>query len=159
MNLIPFKSNNRTISRIQPFSLIEDLQTDLNRFFDSSLMNLSRDLSESNNNHWLPSTDIHDLQDRLVIKTDLPGLEKNDIDVSIQGNTLFIRGEKKHEDKVQDSGFIRSERYFGHFERALPLSNDIETSKIDAQYKNGVLTVTIPKKEEAKPKQITVNIK
>lgn len=159
MNLVPFKNNSRTITRIHPFNLIEDLQSDLNRFFDSSLMNLSRDISEPNNNHWLPSTDIHDLADKLVIKSDLPGLDKNDIDVSIQGNTLFIRGEKKHEEKVQDSGFLRSERYFGHFERALPLSNDIDTTKIDAQYKNGVLSITIPKKEEARPKQISINIK
>lgn len=158
MNLVPYRKRG-TISKLSPFSLVEDLQTDLNRFFDSSLLNMSKDFGESSIGSWLPSTDIHDLGDKLVVQTDLPGLNKDDIEVTVQGNTLFIRGEKKHEDKVQDAGFIRSERFFGQFERALPLTDDIDSSKVDAAYKNGVLTVTVAKREEAKPKQITVNIK
>lgn len=159
MNLVPYRRRG-TISKLSPFNLIEDLQTDLNRFFDSSLLSMSKDLGESSNiGSWLPSTDIHDSGDRLVVQTDLPGLNKDDIEVIVQGNTLFIRGEKKHEDKVQDSGLIRSERFFGQFERALPLTDDVDSSKIDATYKNGVLTVTLAKREEAKPKQITVNVK
>lgn len=158
MNLVPYKTK-RAISNLSPFGIIEDLQSDLNRFFDSSLVNMSKGLEETHNASWLPNTDIHDAGDKLVIKTDLPGLEKNDIEVTVQGKTLFIRGEKKHEDKVQDMGYLRSERYFGQFERALPLTEDIDQSKVDASYKNGVLTVTIAKREEAKAKQITVNIK
>jgi HSP20 family protein len=158
MNLIPYRRRS-SVGRFSPFGLIEDLQTDLNRFFDSSLLNMSKDFSEHPAATWLPSTDIHDMEDKLLVQTDLPGLNKDDIEVSVQGNTLFIRGEKKHEDKVQDTGYIRSERFFGQFERALPLTDDIDSSKIDASYKNGVLTVAIAKKEEAKPKQITVNIK
>ena len=159
MNLIPYRTRN--ISKMGPFGLIEDLQSDLNRFFDSSLLNMSKGFSpvETNSSNWMPHTDIHDSEDQLIVKTDLPGLEKNDIDVTVQGNTLFIRGEKKHEEKIQDMGYLRSERYFGQFERALPLTDDIDQSKVDASYKNGVLTVKIPKKEEAKPKQISVDIK
>lgn len=157
MNLVPYKG--RSISRLKPFNLIEDLQSDLNRFFDSSLLNLSRDFGESVTGNWLPSTDIHDSGDKIIIKADLPGLNKDDIEVTVQGNTLFIRGEKKHEEKVEDMGYLKSERFFGQFERALPLTDDIDASKIDASYKNGVLTVSIAKREEAKPKQITVNVK
>jgi HSP20 family protein len=122
-------------------------------------MNLNTDDTATRISHWHPSTDIHDCEDRLIIKTDLAGVEKDDIDVSIIANTLFIKGEKKHEDKMQDTGFLRSERFFGQFERALPLSNDVDATKIDASYKNGVLTISIPKKEEAKPKQITIKVK
>jgi len=155
MNLIPYRKRGI----VSPFNLIEDLQTDLNRFFDSSLLNMSKGLGESVASNWLPSTDIHDLGDKLVIQTDLPGVSKDDVEVTVQGNTLFIKGEKKHETKVQDAGCIRSERFFGQFERALPLTDDIDSSKTDASYKNGVLTITVAKREEAKPKQITVNIK
>lgn len=158
MNLVPYRKRN-SVGRLRPFSLIEGLQSDLNRLFDSSLLNLSSDLSENQISNWLPSTDIHDSGDKLVVKADLPGLDKDDIEVSVQGNTLFIRGEKKHEEKIEDMGYLRSERFFGQFERALPLSDDIDSSKVDASYKNGVLTVTVAKREEAKPKQITVNVK
>ncbi len=108
---------------------------------------------------WLPSTDIHDSGDKLVVTTDLPGVDKNNIDVSVQGKTIFIKGEKKLESNTQDMGCLRSERFHGQFERALPLSEDIDASKIEANYQNGVLSVSIPKREEAKPKQIKVNVK
>lgn len=159
MSLIPYKRKN-TLLQSSPFGLIEDLQSDLNRFFNSSVMNLPRTgLDNESLQNWLPSTDIHDAGDKLVVKTDLPGLEKEDIDISVQGNTLFIRGEKKHEKEVEDAGYLRSERFYGHFERAIPLTDDINSEKVDASYKNGVLTVTINKKEEAKPKQIKVSVK
>lgn len=158
MNLIPYRKRPK-LGQLGPFNLIEDLQTDLNRFFDNSLLNLSKDYGETEITSWLPHTDIHDMGDKLVVKVDLPGLEKKDIDLTVQGNTLFIKGEKKHEEKVEDVGYLRSERFFGQFERALPLSDDIDSSKVDANYKNGVLTVSIAKREEARPKQITVDIK
>lgn len=156
MNLVPYRKRN--LVRSGPLNLIEDLQSDLNRFFDSSLMNMSKEFTEEDFSNWLPHTDIHDNEDKLVVKSDLPGLEKDDIEVTVQGNTLFIKGEKKHEESIKDSGYIKSERYFGHFERAIPLSEDIDSSKVDAEYKNGVLTVNIGKKEEAKPKQVKVDI-
>ena len=157
MNLIPYRRTN--IAKTSPLGLIEDLQSDLNRFFDSSLFNLSHNQQGAYRESWLPSTDIHDSVDQLIIKADLPGMEKDDIEVTVHGNTLFIKGEKKHEEKIQDMGCLRSERFFGQFERALPLTDDIDSAKVDASFKNGVLTVTIPKREEAKPKQIKVNIR
>ena len=156
MNIMPYRKNK--LGQLRPLNLIEDLQTDLNRFFDSSLLNLSKDFSARNFVEWLPNTDIHDFKDKIVLKADLPGLDKEDIEVTVQGNTLFIRGEKKLEDKVEDGGFLRSERFFGQFERALPLTNDIDSSKINASYKNGVLTVIVAKNEEAQPKLITVDV-
>ncbi len=158
MNLIPYRKR-RNISSLSPFSFIEDLQADLDSFFGNSLISYSPSNQGTLTSNWLPSTDIHDLGNQLLVKTDLPGIDKKDLDVSVEGNTLFIRGEKKHEEATKDFGHIRSERFFGSFERALPLTEDIDASKIDASYKDGVLTVTVPRKEEAKQKQIKVNIK
>lgn len=156
MNLVPYRKRNG-ICKASPFSLIEDLQGDLNRFFDTSLLNLTRS-PEDNFGTWLPNTDIHDASDKLVVKSDLPGLSKDDIEVEVKGNTLFIRGEKKLEEESKDHGYLRSERYFGQFERVLPLSEDIDANKVDAQYKDGVLTVTVAKREESKPKQVKVKV-
>ncbi len=160
MSLIPYKKTI-AVNRSSPLNVIEELQSDLNRFFDNSLLNLTRNYESSGPpmGTWLPSTDIHDSGDKLVVTTDLPGVDKNNIEVSVQGKTLFIKGEKKLESNTQDMGCLRSERFHGQFERALPLSEDIDASKIEANYQNGVLSVSIPKREEAKPKQIKVNVK
>ena len=158
MNLIPYRKR-RNISSLSPLSFIEDLQVDLDNFFGNSLVSYSPNTQESLTSNWLPSTDIHDLGDKLMVKIDLPGIDKKDLEVSVEGNTLFIRGEKRHEESTKNFGHIRAERFFGRFERALPLTDDIDASKIDASYKDGVLTVTVPRKEEAKQKQIRVNIK
>lgn len=159
MSLAPYKRKN-ILMQSSPFNLIEDLQSDLNRFFNNSVMNLSQNALESNQlSSWLPTTDVHDSGDKLVVQADMPGLDKKDIELYIQGNTLFIRGEKKHEEEIKDMGYLRSERFFGQFERAIPLTEDIDEGKVKASYENGVLTVTIPKREEAKPKQIKVDIK
>lgn len=151
MNLIPFRRRS-----------IEDLQNDINSFFDDSLFNLTK--SSDNQtlnriNNWFPETDIYDSGDKLVVKTDLPGLKKEDIDIRIQGNTLFIKGEKKHEDKVKDMGYLKAERFYGSFERALPLKEHVKADDIEAKYQDGVLTVLVPKKEEAVAKQIKINVK
>ncbi len=157
MSLIPLK-NKIVKSSIGPYSLIEGLQDELNRFFDAPLTHFARD-SDQAYTAWMPSTDVHDLGDKIVVKTDMPGMDKDDIEITVQGSTLYIKGEKKQEEKVQDHGCVRSERYFGRFERALPLGEEIDSSKVDATYKDGVLTVNITKKEESKPKQIKVNVK
>ncbi|MDD9899263.1 MAG: Hsp20/alpha crystallin family protein [Candidatus Melainabacteria bacterium] len=156
MNLIPYKRRNG-LSSASPFRLLEGLHTDLNTFFDSPLFGLSDDL-DSKLGSWLPEVDIHDAGDKLVVKTDLPGLNKDDIEVEVQGNTLFISGEKKLEEEVEDQGYLKSERYFGQFQRALPLGDDIDSSKLDANYKDGVLTVSVAKREQAKTKQIKVKV-
>lgn len=159
MSLIPYKRKPNLV-RTSPFTWVGDLQSDLNRFFDDSLLDLAKSgLPEDLSDDFYPDTDIYDSEDKLVVKTDLPGMSKEDIELSVQGNTLFIKGEKKHEEDIQDKGFIKSERFFGYFERALPLSKDIDPNKIDASFKDGVLSVEIAKKEEAKPKQITVKVK
>ena len=105
---------------------------------------------------WTPVLDIYEDKDKYVAKSELPGMKKEDIDVSLDGNTLTISGERKREEEKKEGDTYRSERYFGRFQRTVTLPAAVDANKIQAIYKDGVLTVTVPKTEEAKPKQIEV---
>ena len=105
---------------------------------------------------WTPALDIYEDKDKYVAKGELPGMKKEDIDVSLDGNTLTISGERKREEEKKEGDTYRSERYFGRFQRTVTLPAAVDANKIQALYKDGVLTVTVPKTEEAKPKQIEV---
>jgi HSP20 family protein len=105
---------------------------------------------------WTPALDIYEDKDKYVMKAELPGMRNEDIDVSLDGNTLTISGERKQEEEKKEGDTYRSERFFGRFQRSVTLPARVDASKIQAAYKDGVLTVTAPKSEEAKPKQIEV---
>jgi HSP20 family protein len=108
---------------------------------------------------WSPRVDIFQAEDKIVVKADLPGLSKEDLDISVVDRHLTIKGEKKHETEVKEEDFHRTERVYGTFERSFELPVTVEAEKIEAKYKDGVLEVTLPKKPEAKPKQIEVKVK
>ena len=108
---------------------------------------------------WAPRVDMFDREDKVVVKAELPGVEKEDIDVSVTAGVLTIRGERKAEEEVRDEDYYCCERYRGTFYRAIQLPADVETEKINASYENGVLEITLPKVEEVKPKKISVSIK
>ena len=105
---------------------------------------------------WTPAVDIYEDNDKYVVKAALPGMKKEDIDVSLDGNTLTISGERKQEEQKQEGESYRSERFFGRFQRSITLPTAVQANKIEAAYKDGVLNVTLPKVEEAKPKQIQI---
>ena len=107
---------------------------------------------------WSPAVDVYDNKDNLVIKADLPGIKQNEINVSVEDDILTIKGEKKKETEVKEDNFYRLERAYGSFERSFTLPTNVDASKIKAAYKDGVLELTLPKKEETKPKQIKVDI-
>jgi HSP20 family protein len=120
----------------------------------------TRVLTEPQSNRpWSPSVDIYETENELVLKVDLPDVDLKDIDVSLENQTLTIAGERKFEQKDSGKGFHRIERSYGRFVRSFAVPNAFDTAKIDADYKNGVLTVTLPKTEAAKPRQIKVAIK
>ena len=108
---------------------------------------------------WSPRVDILQADDKIVVKADLPGLSKEDLDISVVDGHLTIKGERKHEDEVKEDDFHRIERVYGTFERSFELPATVEREKIEATYKEGVLEVTLPIKPEAKPKQIAVKVK
>ncbi len=108
---------------------------------------------------WAPAVDIHDTGEGFVVTADLPGVKKEDIVIDLKDGTLTIKGEKKFEEKVPKENYIRIERSYGRFVRSFSLPNNVDAEKIKATFNNGILDLQIPKKEEAKPKQITIDVK
>ena len=127
------------------FGRLPNLQDELDRLFESPLTS------------WAPALDVHEDKDSFVIRTELPGLKREDIEVALHDGALLISGERKIEKAEEGVEVHRQERYYGKFQRALTLPTPVAADKITAQYKDGVLTVTLPKVEEAKPKKIDVS--
>ena len=120
----------------------------------------TRMLSEPQTNRpWAPAVDIYETENELVLKADLPDVDLKDIDVRVENQTLTISGERKFEKKDTTKGYHRIERSYGTFVRSFSLPNSFDTETIGAEYKNGVLSVTLPKKEAAKPRQVKVEVK
>ena len=108
---------------------------------------------------WMPPVDIYSTGEHaLVIKAEIPGMSKDDIDITVENFTLTIRGEKKTEQTVKDDQFHRVERSYGTFTRSFALPHTVDPDKVGAEYKDGVLTIELPQREEARPRQIKVNV-
>lgn len=105
---------------------------------------------------WSPSVNIFDKNGKLVVEAELPGVKKDDIDVHVDNGVLTIRGERKQEDEVKEDNFYRLERSYGSFSRSFRLPSDVEADKVDAEFKDGMLVVKVPRTEEAKAKQIKI---
>jgi HSP20 family protein len=127
----------------------------LNRLFNDFFGRTSQD---QNLTTWAPAVDIYEGEHELVVKADLPDIKPEELDVRVENNILTIRGERKFEKKVDEKNYLRVERAYGSFARSFSLANTVNTEAIKADYKDGVLTLSIPKREEAKPKQIKVNV-
>src|SRR6266851_7142895 len=119
---------------------------------------LGRASQEQNLTTWAPAVDIYEGEHELVVKADLPDVKPEELDIRVENNILTIRGERKFEKKVDEKNYLRVERAYGSFARSFSLANTVNTEAIQADYQDGVLTLTIPKREEAKPKQIKVNV-
>ena len=143
----------RILSRFEPRGA-STLQDQINRVFNEVL---ERGADESNLTSWAPAVDIFETEHELVVKADLPDVDPKDLDIRVENNILTIRGERKFEKKVSEDKYLRVERAYGSFSRSFSLANTVNAEAIKADYQNGVLTLTIPKREEAKLKQIKVN--
>ncbi len=108
---------------------------------------------------WSPAVDIVETEDGLIVKADLPDVPFEDIDVRVENGALSLKGERKIEKEFADKGYHRIERSYGSFMRSFSVPSSVDTEKVSADYRNGVLTVTLPKKEAAKPKQVKVAVK
>jgi HSP20 family protein len=144
-----------TITRLQPFRGFTALQDQVNRIFNETVRNQG---DESTLTAWAPSVDIYETPNELVVKADLPEVEEKDIDVRVENNLLTIRGERKFDKSVAEDNYLRIERTYGTFSRSFSLPNTVSADAIRAEYKNGVLTVNLPKREESKPRQVKVNV-
>ncbi|HAL62313.1 MAG TPA: molecular chaperone [Chloroflexi bacterium] len=108
---------------------------------------------------WAPRVDMFDRADKVIVKAELPGVKKEDIDISITGGVLTIKGERRAEEEIKDEDYYCCERFRGTFYRAIQLPTDVETEKIEANYADGILEITLPKVPEVKPKKIEVKVK
>ena len=144
-----------TIARLEPFRGLSTWQDQFNRLFNESFRTHSE---ESALTSWAPAVDIYETPNELVVKADLPDVNEKDIDVRVENNLLTIRGERKFEKSVSEENFLRVERTYGSFSRSFSLPNTVNPEAIGAEYKNGVLTVTLPKREESKPRQVKVTV-
>src|SRR5271167_2948947 len=144
-----------TLSRWEPFRGAATLQEQVNRLFGNVLEHSGE---ESNLTSWAPAVDIYETEHELVVKADLPEVDPKDLDIRVENNLLTIRGERKFEKKVNEENYLRVERAYGSFSRTFSLANTVNSEAIKADYQNGVLTLSLPKREEAKPKQIKVTV-
>lgn len=154
MNII--KWQRPTLAPWQNFGRLSDLRDEIDRLFESPLTGLTRPSQLLSG--WTPAFDVYEEKDRFVVKAELPGMKKEDIEVTFQDGSLSISGERKSETKHEEAEVYRAERFFGRFQRAITLPTSVAPDKVKASYKDGVLTVTLPKTEEAKPKQIDVTV-
>ena len=144
-----------TLSRFEPFRGVTTLQDQINRLFNEAF---DRSSDEANLTTWAPAVDIYETQHELVVEADIPEIKPEELDIRVENNILTIRGERKFEKKVSENNYLRVERSYGSFSRSFSLANTVNAEAIKADYKNGVLTLSIPKREEAKPKQIKVSV-
>jgi len=137
-----------------PFDVMADFQHDMNRLFGRSLMK---------RNGWTrafePEVDVAEDKDAFLVKADLPGIKKEELDIKVEGRLLTLKGERKEEKETKEKNYYASERFYGAFTRMIELPAEVKTDQIKAAYKDGVLEITLPKSEGARAKQITVEVR
>jgi HSP20 family protein len=144
------------VVKVDPFRELAAMQDRVARLFGDAYV---RDEDTGFRGSWTPPVDIFETENHdLVIKAELPGLNREDIEVSIENSTLVLKGAKKFDSTVKEENFRRVERSYGSFHRSFTLPTTVDTSKVSADFKNGVLTVGLPFREEARPRTINVDV-
>jgi HSP20 family protein len=154
MNII--KWQRPRLANMPGIGRLSDLRDEIDRLFESPLTELTR--TSQLLSGWNPALDVYEERDHFTVKAELPGMKKEDIEVSFHDGSLSISGERKTETKHEDAEVYRSERFFGRFQRTVSLPAAVAADQVKAAYKDGVLTITLPKTEEAKPKHIDVTV-
>ena len=149
------------ILRWEPFPESTTIQGDLNRVFNAVFpRTLARPLKgeEPGVRVWAPTADILETDKNLVFKVELPGVDPNDVEVRVENNTLYVKAHKKTEKEVKEHKYHHVERSFGSFAQSFTLPHSVDGEKVAAEYRDGILTLAVPKKEEAKPKTIKISV-
>lgn len=149
MSLIRYQ---RPESVWSPFERLLSLRDEVNRLFEGS------GNREELFRGWSPAVDVHADKDNVYVQAEIPGMKKEDLEINLHEGVLSISGERKSEDNREEDGTFRSERFFGRFHRSISLPTRVDPGKVTAQYKDGLLLVTLPKAEEVKPKQIEIKV-
>jgi len=140
-----------------PLGEMETFSDSVNRLFGGTFLPSAWLSEESGLRNWRPVVDIYDNEKKIVIKTELPGVDKKDIHIDVKDGILTLRGERSYENEVKEEKYHCKERTFGNFHRSFILPEGLDHDKIDADYKDGVLKIEIPKPEEKKPKKVAVH--
>ncbi|MGQ9688495.1 MAG: Hsp20/alpha crystallin family protein [Desulfobaccales bacterium] len=139
----------------RPFREVARLRNEMDRLWDEYFGPGRRALQPVEEG-WMPAVDVAETADKITVKAEIPGMEAKDIEISMVGDTLTIKGEKKVEREEKEENYHLIERSYGSFSRAMKLPAAVDADKVEATYKNGVLTIVLPKKEEVKPKAIEI---
>lgn len=145
-----------TLVRWRPMRDLWSIQDEINRMFDNFFGRTER--GEWTESHWAPAVDIAENKDNLMVNVEVPGMKKEDIKVTYQDGILTVKGERKQQKEEKDKSFHRVERSYGSFCRSFTLPTAVQGDKIKANYKDGVLSIALPKVEEAKPKEISIDV-
>ena len=148
------------IVRWEPFRDLIGLQERMNRLFDESYRGARGDNADewALGGSWAPAVDIYEQDGNIVMKAELPGVDPKAVDIRLENNTLTLRGERKLDKEVKQDNYHRVERSYGVFSRSFTLPTVVDQGNIKAEYRDGVLQLTLPKREEAKPRQIQINV-
>lgn len=144
-----------SMARWDPFRDLEALRENVNRLFQES-MTPRRDISMAQ--AWTPAVDVVEDEEKIIVKAELPGLKREDIDIELTGDTLTIKGERKFENEERKENYVRVERSYGEFRRVFTIGVPVKAGEVKANYKDGILEVQIPKAEEIKPKKVEVAV-
>lgn len=142
-----------TLIRWQPFSEIETLRRQMDRLFDGMTT-----WEGTGAGLTAPAVELADEGDHLVLKAEIPGIDAKDLDISVMRQAVILKGERRVEEKKEEKGFFRSEFHYGSFARTIPLPTDVQNDKVTAEYKDGVLTLTLPKAEDARDRAIKISV-
>jgi HSP20 family protein len=144
--------------RWDPFRDLMSIQSELNRLFGRTYAGDTQG-APSAAGSWVPALDVYETKEQFVVTMDLPGIEPESVDVTVEDSTLTVAGSRELSTEMQEENYLRVERRYGQFSRSLSLPPSADPTTIDARFDKGVLTITVPKAEEAKPKKITIKAK
>ena len=155
MAIIRFRPE-RELSAWSPLKDLVNMQREAGRLFDGLFADVDGNANVAA--EWSPRADVSESPEAFVIKAELPGVNKSDVRITLRDNLLTVKGEKRQEKEEKEKNYHRIERSYGSFERSFSLPDGVKGDKIDASYKDGVLTITLPKAEDAKPREIEVKV-
>ncbi len=144
-----------TIVRWDPFRDLVSIQDELNRLFGRTFGGLEPSRASAGGT-WMPSLDVYETEDKLVVSADLPGIEPSDVEVSVEDSTLTVSGSREFSSETKEENYHRIERRYGSFSRSITLPATVDTEKVQASFDKGVLTIEVPKVEKAKPKKVEI---
>lgn len=147
-----------SLTRWEPFRNLVSTQDRFNQLFNETFARAFGDQQEVSPRAWVPPVDIYETGEGLVLKAELPGINPEDVEIRVEDNTLYLKGERKFEKEVKEQNLHQVERSYGTFTRSFVLPSSVDSGKVAAEYQNGILTLTMPKREEAKPKTIKINV-